>query len=77
MKAHARAVKAAFKQQFKVMCTPLGMLFPFFNSLGPAVTVGYVVGRSGNDGDFLCLRGSVIDGLVEHRRVHHGLVAIR
>jgi ABC-type multidrug transport system permease subunit len=49
MEAYARALMGAFKQQFKVMLTPLGMLFPFFNSLGPAVTIGYVVGRSGNE----------------------------
>jgi ABC-2 type transport system permease protein len=49
MVVYLRAVRAAFKQQFKVMLTPLGMLFPFFNSLGPAVTIGYVVGRSGNE----------------------------
>jgi ABC-type multidrug transport system permease subunit len=30
------------------MLSPYGLLFPFFNSLGPAITVGYIVGRSGN-----------------------------
>jgi hypothetical protein len=30
------------------MLTPNGVLFQFFNSLGPAITIGYIVGRSGN-----------------------------
>ena len=46
---YLRAGLAAFKKQFKVMLTLNGILFPFFNSLGPAVSVGYVVGRSGNE----------------------------
>ena len=38
----------AFRAQWLEMLTPNGLLFPFFNSLGPAITVGYIVGRSGN-----------------------------
>ena len=45
---YIRAVIAAFNAQWRQMLTPAGLLFPFFNSLGPAITVGYIVGRSGN-----------------------------
>jgi ABC-type multidrug transport system permease subunit len=42
------ALRGAFRAQFLQMLTPYGLLFPFFNSLGPAITVGYIVGQSGN-----------------------------
>jgi ABC-type multidrug transport system permease subunit len=45
---YIRALKGSFKAQFLQMLTPNGILFPFFNSLGPAITIGYIVGRSGN-----------------------------
>jgi ABC-type multidrug transport system permease subunit len=45
---YIRATRGAFKAQFLQMLSPAGLLFPFFNSLGPAITVGYIVGQSGN-----------------------------
>src|SRR5215211_5119624 len=48
MWVYFRAAKGAFKAQWRQMLTPAGLLFPFFNSLGPAISVGYIVGRSGN-----------------------------
>jgi ABC-type multidrug transport system permease subunit len=48
MGRHLLALRGAFRAQFLQMLTPYGLLFPFFNSLGPAITVGYIVGQSGN-----------------------------
>ena len=48
LKPYARALRGAFYAQWRQMLTPAGLLFPFFNSLGPAVNIGYIVGQSGN-----------------------------
>jgi ABC-type multidrug transport system permease subunit len=46
--AQLRAIRAAFRQEWKQVFNPGDMLYPVVSAAGPAIAAGYVVGRGDN-----------------------------